>query len=95
MSPPHRPHRHYYHTFEYKLDLEFCNGSPPSNAISSIVIGLPARRDQPDLICLFCKREIISFTSVIHIWSYIFHQYTDTDNDTRLEAIRQKGQLWY
>jgi hypothetical protein len=36
----------------------------------------------------------MSFTSIIAIWSHIFHQHKDRDQEELTEVIREKGELW-
>lgn len=80
QSPPQRPRRHPFRTFEYQIPLKFCEGPPPSVAAYGILTGLQPYRDKPDLICPFCTR-ITGFASVLAIWSHLFHQYEDKSNN--------------
>ena len=94
MSAPQRPRRHPYVTFEYSLDLKFCEGSTPSLARNDILASIPqSQNNKPVLICTFCPR-INSFASIIAIWGHIFHQHQDVQTQDRLRVICEKGQTW-
>jgi hypothetical protein len=92
MVPPSRPRRHPYSTFEYEVDLKFCNGLPSLAAFDLLPIQEP-ESGRVELICPFCTR-INSFVGLVPIWSHIFHQHKEKTNAERLEAIREKGKIW-